>query len=49
MDKLTITSYDLKRKLEEYNEVYIEGFLLANNFDKFYGALKEINSKIMDA
>lgn len=46
MDKLTITSYDLKRKLEEYNEVYIEGFLLANNFDKFYGALKEINSKI---
>ena len=46
MDKLTITSDDLKTKLKEYNEVYIEGFLLANNFDKFYGALKEINSKI---
>lgn len=46
MDKLTITSDDLKTKLKEYNEVYIEGFLLANNFDKFCSALKEINSKI---
>ena len=37
---------DLQKQLKQYNEVYIEGFLLANNFDKFYGALKEINSKI---
>ena len=45
MDKLTITSDDLKRKLEEYGEVYIEGFLLANNFDKFLKAIDEIDSK----
>lgn len=45
MSQLTITSDDLKGKLEEYNEVYIEGFLLANNFDKFFGAISEIDSK----
>ena len=44
MSQLTITPDDLKRKLEEYNEVYIEGLLLANNFDTFLKAIEKIDS-----
>lgn len=45
MSQLTITSDDLKIKLEEYGEVYIEGFLLANNFATFFGAIEKIDSE----